>query len=56
MLLYRRYIKICNSTPNPDWTIYAPQFSSLQAVFKMHCLYANAVVQPSVQHCPYYMV
>ena len=22
---------------------------------KMHCLYANAVVQPSVQHSPYYM-
>ena len=22
----------------------------------MHCLYANAVVQPSVQHCPCYMV
>ena len=25
------------------------------AVSKMHCLYANAVVQPSVQHCPCYM-
>ena len=25
------------------------------AVPKMHCLYANAVVQPSVQHCPCYM-
>ena len=25
------------------------------AVPKMHCLYANAVLQPSVQHCPYYM-
>ena len=25
------------------------------AVPKMHCLYANAVVQPSVQHCPGYM-
>ena len=22
---------------------------------KMHCLYANAVAQPSVQHCPCYM-
>ena len=22
---------------------------------KMHCLYANAVVQPSVQHCPCYL-
>ena len=22
---------------------------------KMHCLYANAIVQPSVQHCPCYM-
>ena len=26
------------------------------AVPKMHCLYANAVVHPSVQHCPCYMV
>ena len=26
------------------------------AVPKMHCLYANAVVQPSVQHCSCYMV
>ena len=25
------------------------------AVPQMHCLYANAVVQPSVQHCPCYM-
>ena len=25
------------------------------AVSKMHCLYANAVVQPSVQHCPCYI-
>ena len=25
------------------------------AVPKMHCVYANAVVQPSVQHCPCYM-
>ena len=25
------------------------------AVSKMHCLYANAVVQPSVQHWPCYM-
>ena len=25
------------------------------AVPKMHCLYANDVVQPSVQHCPCYM-
>ena len=25
------------------------------AVPKMHCLYANTVVQPSVQHCPCYM-
>ena len=25
------------------------------AVPKMHCLYVNAVVQPSVQHCPCYM-
>ena len=41
---------------HPGWTIYAPHFSSLQAVSKMHCLYANAVVQPSVQHCPCYMV
>ena len=24
-------------------------------VSKMHCLYANAVMQPSVQHCPWYM-
>ena len=24
-------------------------------VSKMHCLYANAVMQPSVQHCPCYM-
>ena len=23
---------------------------------KMHCLYTNAVVQASVQHCPCYMV
>ena len=25
------------------------------AVPKMHCLYGNAVVQPSMQHCPCYM-
>ena len=41
--------------PNPDWTIYAPHFSILLAVVKMHCLYANAVVQPSVQHYSCYM-
>ena len=41
--------------PNPDWTIYAPHFSILLAVVKMHCLYANAVVQPSVQHVSCYM-
>ena len=41
--------------PNPGWTIYAPHFSILQAVPKMHCLCANAVVHPSVQHCPCYM-
>ena len=56
VLLFWRYNKICNSTPNPSWMIYAPHFSSLQAVSKMHCIYANAVVQPSVQHCPCYMV
>ena len=37
-------------TLNPVWTIYALHFSTLQAVFKMHCIYANVVVQPSVQH------
>ena len=52
-ILFWRYIEICNSTPNPG---YAPDFSSLQAVSKMHYLYANAVVQPSVQHCKCYMV
>ena len=36
--------------PNPDWTFFAPHFAILLAVVKMHCLYANAVVQPSVQH------
>ena len=58
MLLFQRYIKICNSTPNPGQsrTIYAPHFSSLQPVPTKHCLYANAVVQSSVQHCPCYMV
>ena len=42
--------------PNPGWAICAPHFSSLQAVAKMHCLYTNAVVQPSVQHYACYMV
>ena len=52
MPLSRRYIKICNSTSNPGWLIFAPHLtSSLQAVSKLHCLYANAAVQPSVQHC-----
>ena len=55
MLLFWRYSKICIQYPNPDWTIYAPHFSILLAVVKMHCLYANALVQPSVQHCPCYM-
>ena len=41
--------------PNPDWTIYPPHFSILQAVNKIHCLYANAVVQPSVQYYSCYM-
>ena len=54
MLLFLRYIKICNSTPNPGWTLFVLRFSSFQAVSKTHCLYANAVVQPSVQHCPCY--
>ena len=48
-LLFRRYIKICNSTPIKVRQ-YAPHLSTLEAVFEMHCLYANAVVQPSVQH------
>ena len=43
------------TVPNPDWTIYAPHFSILLAVVKMHCLYANAVVQPSVLHYSCYM-
>ena len=42
--------------PNPGWMIYAQCLSSLEAVFKVHCLHANAVMQPSVQHCPCYMV
>ena len=50
MLLFQRYIKICDSTYT-SWSIYAPHLSSLEAVFKMHCLYANAVVQPSMKHC-----
>ena len=50
-LLFWRYSKLCNSTPNPSWTIYAHHFSILQAVRKIHCLYANAIVQPSLQHC-----
>ena len=41
--------------PNPDWTIYPPHFSILQAVNKMHCPYANAVVQPRVQHYSCYI-
>ena len=41
--------------PNPDWTIYPPHFSILQAVNKIYCLYANAVVQPSVQYYSCYM-
>ena len=41
--------------PNPDWTIYASHFSILLAVVKMHCLYANAKVQPSVQYYSCYM-
>ena len=53
MLLFCRYIKICNNIPNPDWTLFAPHFSSFQAVSKMHCLYTNAVMQPSLQSCPF---
>ena len=30
---------------NASWTIYTPHLSTLKAVSKMHCLYANAVVQ-----------
>ena len=48
-------LEIYNITPIQNWTIYPPHFSILQAVNKMHCLYANAVVQPSVQHYSYYM-
>ena len=55
MLLFWRNSKICNSTPNPDWTIYTPHFSILLAVVKMHCLYDNAIVQPSVQYSSCYM-
>ena len=55
MLLFWRYSKMCNITPIQNWTIYPPHFSILQAVNKMHCLYANAVVQPSVQHYSCYM-
>ena len=47
MLLLWIYSKICNSTPNPSWTIFASHFSILQAVPKMHCLYASAIVQPA---------
>ena len=43
------------TAPNPDWTIYTTHFPILLAVVKMHCLYANAVVQPSVQHYSCYM-
>ena len=43
------------TVPNTDWTIYPPHFSILQAVNKMRCLYANAVVQPSMQHYSCYM-
>ena len=55
MLLFWRYSKMCNITPIQNWTIYPPHFSFLQAVNKMHCLYANALVQPSVQHYSCYM-
>ena len=55
MLLFWRYSKICNITPIQNWTIYPPHFSILQAVNKMHCLYANAVVQPSMRHYSCYM-
>ena len=32
-----------------------PAYLAQLVVPKMHCLYANGVVQPSVQHCPCYM-
>ena len=41
--------------PISDWTIYTPHFSILLGVVKKPCLYANAVVQPSVQHYSCYM-
>ena len=43
MFLFQRYNKICNST-----SIQVGRFMCLTS----HCLYANAVVQPSVQHRP----
>ena len=55
MLLFWRYSKIWSITPIQNWTIYPPHYSILQAVNKMHCLYSNAVVQPSVQHYSCYM-
>ena len=48
-------LKNCNKTPNAGLTLFAPYFSSSQAVSNMHCVYANTVVQPSMQHCPYYI-
>ena len=54
-ILYSEVIAKYVTVPNPDWTIYPPHFSILQAMNKMHCLYANAVMQPSVQHYSCYM-
>ena len=55
MLLFWRYSKICNSIPIQIGQFYPPHSSILQAVNKIHCLYANAVVQPSVQYYSFYM-
>ena len=41
--------------PRGFLAIQIPANLAQLAVPKMHCLYANAVVQPSVQHCPCYM-
>ena len=55
MLLFWRYSKICNSIPIQIGQFIHLTSSILQAVNKMHCLYANAVVQPNVQHYSCYM-
>ena len=56
MLLFWRYSKICNSIPiQIGQFIHLMHFSILQAVNKIHRLYANAAVQPSVQYYSCYI-